>query len=1292
MHLLLFLTFLLTPLISLAVPKFDEQKLIDTAEYKGYGYKFANLVELDKLAQWFNKEAKAPLVIKIPEFFGVSSDRILNQLKDQGFDVSLEWAKVLSTISLEEQVQAFKTKVLPEKFWIERRKFEDVLFIYFEQMIEEVKDINFSQISNTIDADHLLRHANLSKNTFMVRSTGKEDTRFLANAGGNKSIANVLPDKPSLWRAAEEVVLSYFSEKSLKQRLNAGDKTLFSTEVFIPVLFQLMVGEQKQIPICGVMFTEEPEGAISFKNEEREESKSTDKIVTTGITIIQAAYGHNEGVVNSQVVVDTVIAQGSGLKLPIFYPVIRAKHERMAPVPGLTKLAKEENPANLVMKPALDNDMLITLKMFSNALESYYGYPVDVEFVINKKIFNNIINIVQARPIVHKESLRKPSYLPELKNLPKEKIFTGITIGAARGRGVEAKKSELIIAPNINIAFNIYQNHNSPVSIKAVVIGTNAPSTSHEATIFRGDLKPVIYIRNLDNLINNFTDDKTLFISPQQHSAVIVDHDEQITWREGWFAYPLPSELSVTNSLFLNSSKTPWYSYSSSKNLNFIPWSKLIEVIRTGKTKAVINALEHLQIQLDQEINKFSDHLTKDEDLSRQISGLQNAIAVISQRIIKTADIQEEDPLYITRLLPINYLEALIKQQINTKEIFNPLSIATTLNTLKLEAKKTIRLNYGSSESEQYFNQLKKVSENIFDQKTKDAWMLLISTLAKEPDPSLAAKLGLLISQLAEFDLLQSWLHSTMVNDIYSFTKSDKPIKTYQKLIESWIQPLVVSHDFLAQVKLLRKRIAEFPVNNFDDPEKFESAWGQLKKTIVKNITSINFKRNFDTANSTAKLAASYMFNQFIDLFDRNIKTLKSSSNYDINNKLLKYRRMLLEYNILLRHFFHFIIPLDYIYFPEKSQLDSYLTLIETILKREFTEIDLLPTPEVETFNFSIGSGHDFVADSPYTIQPASAEDAFSIIHQSLIHGVGILATRSGLLDIRRPQLLSEIETIYKYNNYKIAYIASRPMIAGIDVTTKGITILYNVPLGSHSCQIKLEYVHKTNSVQIELHFAGGVISENHRWYYGAALTVLTSASEQYRSLEPKLIKLSDHALVVTFLAKPPADLPKLKFLLELLLKDATTCGAFYELNRFIEYRAIPTGPFDLKVVTQFDLFNEIGYRAKMAFFRLTVEKGHGFLEATKVAVDGIISPIYDISMHAFYLFEMLFGKSHGFSEAIDVVISNKVDAQLSAGILKSIFASANGKEALRIKKDQLLKINDLPAPIRKFLQSISSQ
>lgn len=100
------------------------------------------------------------------------------------------------------------------------------------------------KIFDTQGLDKLLAAVAQRNERLMVRSTGREDTKELANAGGNTSVPNVISDIDHALQSLGEVVTSYFGEKSLKQRLGVEDRTLFDPMPLTPILFQRMIGER----------------------------------------------------------------------------------------------------------------------------------------------------------------------------------------------------------------------------------------------------------------------------------------------------------------------------------------------------------------------------------------------------------------------------------------------------------------------------------------------------------------------------------------------------------------------------------------------------------------------------------------------------------------------------------------------------------------------------------------------------------------------------------------------------------------------------------------------------------------------------------------------------------------------------------------------------------------------------------------------------------------------------------------------------------------------------------------
>jgi hypothetical protein len=1359
------------------VPSFDEKNLQFVAEGKGYGYKYGNLAELKALTEWFNKQAGASkLLVQVPEFFGISTTRIEALLSDRGFNVAAKWAEVIATVAEGQRAKVMDSKQLPDAFWTAQRTFITDLSTAFEAMMPKLLEQKFNDDAlsgSDSKADELIATVAANRDVLMVRSTGKEDTRTMANAGGNESIANVDPKPAAIWEAIKAVVLSYFGEKSLKQRLGLGDESLFDKEVFCPVLVQRMIGETDAAkpPVCGVMFTEEAEGGISWKEVKKAtlpdaEDDPEAAIKTTGITIIQAAYGHNEGVVNSLVVVDTVIAQNiDGAAEPVFYPVIRAKRERLVPVAGQSKLEFKPNPKELILQSALTNSMLVTLKKFADALEQYYGYPMDVEFVVR----DEIVYVVQARPIVHKAERAEPSYLSDLKRYGKEHVFKGRTIGTAGGSVVEIlNKAECIMVPTIGMALSMYQASSESNSIKAIIVGADAPATSHEATTFRSEGKPVIFIQDLEKLKEEFVTDKKLVFSPQQHCVVVMPQAEVVAHLPGWCAYPLPAEISIVPALFLNAETKPKASVMNKRGkLTPLSWSALLEQMKKEPKPGVIAAVEQFRVQLFAALHKLGKGVVHDGDLQKQNALLQKAVGAICDRIVLLADIGQEDELYIKRLLPILYLEALVYQQVRGNDVLEPLSIERVVGTLKREqqpsavaasshaaglssasasaaheaprsaeataaaqpeagepfgdqlarakprvsdiAKKAVAAFTAKGGAKAFATQLKQVEQIIFDEETAAAWLAVITAITTN-SPDLAGPLGMLVRSLQGFDLLPMWLHTVMVRDVQAAQAGGALTNdVLHALIKKWVDPLKASGEFLNQIKLLSERITAFQPNGFDTPSKFNAMWSLLE-ALLADVMKPELAANFKGVNATAKFAACFMLTKFIDLFDRCIKTMKGSNNYKTDEKLKRFQQMLKASNTWLVYVFKAFVPSGAIH--NASLLPDYIKMTTDLVNKAMpTETDLLPTSGVDVFNFSIGSVHQFTADTHENKQPASLEDVFSIIHQSLMNGIAACVVSNNVSDFKRPELLTKIEAIFKTQLDEAGGRAPSPTLVGVEARNDGITVLYNQPLGAHGCQIALRYRHKTKDVVIELHFAGGVVSERHRWYSGALLTVLAGRkADLATNLKPRLVALSNHTLIVTFTLSTSDAYTHLEKLWKELLCMATS----FNIDSIIgSYEPVEINSKDLEQLKQ---FGDIGYAAIMGFYSAMVgtkaDSKH-YQESLEKANMLIGLGDENSQVESIAIFSALISKSyqpayvHAANAAeiglkvgvpcvtqtslsiFDSLVRNGNEALYPQGLLAACYASSDSHDSVTIEAyrlfDSLLEKNYVPAYQQAF-------
>jgi ubiquitin C-terminal hydrolase len=537
----------------------------------GYGYKVANLRELKIVGAELNSSLQTAGVsnfdVQVPEFVAISSAQIKKFLLEKAsLDINLKWKDIQKPDTADLDT-IFESKKFPDNFVESVLKISEDVKTKFDELSKEpaiatkdVFDAYFKQDTHGFDISTFIEQMAQSNNRLVVRSTGAEDTTEIANAGGNESVLNVKPSHDAVLMAMGKghedqlgVVASYFGKKSLCQRLGLGDRSLFSDVIpLTSVLIQKMVGEKaggeddfKDILVSGVIFTEYAEGG-AFQINNKKQVTDDDYNKTSGLTLIQATWGHGEAVVNGICPVDSYYIDPFGN----IFSVIRDKNNRLVPNPDGIGLKKIENPPQIRKKSSLGFEAIMNLKLVAKGLEEYYKRPMDVEFVYHPG--TKKISIVQARPITYKSGLPSPSYLDTSK-LPQDISKTsGSSIVFAGGsvRKIENKK-DIIATETLEKALIEYINSSSAKDVKCVITNTMAPATSHEATTFRGEGIPVFCIEDsgsFDQLKTSLEQANViLFIDLQQE--LVVDWTGKATnpdQIDGWFHYPIPRLVSLT--------------------------------------------------------------------------------------------------------------------------------------------------------------------------------------------------------------------------------------------------------------------------------------------------------------------------------------------------------------------------------------------------------------------------------------------------------------------------------------------------------------------------------------------------------------------------------------------------------------------------------------------------------------------------------------------------------------------------------------------------------------------------
>jgi hypothetical protein len=739
-----------------------ETELYTNAEMVGYGYKTANLMQLKELCTIINAHQAVQDLgyeFAVPEFFGITSQQIQDFLKGPNInlDVVQQWKALIKKYfpADDEFKKALKDKKYPPGFFDEAKKIETTIKEKFNNIYIGSQSID--EIITTLTAldreelKNLITKIAAQGEKFMVRSTGKEDTDKLANAGGNESIANVSPTAEALVNAIGigendrlAVVPSYFGAKSLTQRLGAGDESIIEAP-FTPVLIQRMIGEKedKPLPRCGVMFTEEAEGALS-KQRLRDENY---KIKTTGVTIIQAAFGHNEGVVNSIVTVDTYYTDDSG----IIHSLIKQKRFRIKPL-GEGKLGRVDNGNALINLSTLEPNAVKALKLLATALEDYYKKPMDVEYVILNENKKKTIYIVQARPIVHDTKQQQASYLdlnhPTIQGLTK---LDGQAIGAAGGalRFINGKDGS-VVKKGIGEALSSYQSRDNKNDVQAILIGEMAPATSHEATAFRSESKPVMAIEKDFDTLAGWAESESakLILDTQQqfvaqwkesfnpeHEKIIKDFVDNGLAKNGWISYPLPQRVSIQGNitseqrkiLFQELNAKLFGNISMQDQLeNFqLPVNKLarqlkdwIYLVKTGTPQEAQEALAKLWLVFN--------FMPPQADYAERIHQLQTYAALIISNLLENLTINSGDENYLgKRLFPIHFLETILFQHHKDSEGLYGDSVIKLWTQMKEEKKG----NEAVTTTDTYGKLTGILASHGLTQDLKDTWKIFIESL-----------------------------------------------------------------------------------------------------------------------------------------------------------------------------------------------------------------------------------------------------------------------------------------------------------------------------------------------------------------------------------------------------------------------------------------------------------------------------------------------------------------------------------------------------------------------------------
>lgn len=1054
------LIFFLITLSSSAFTHVSQDALKQKAENEGFGYKSSNLMLLEALL--YDRELQdsiSPLKVQVPEFEALTSQQVQEILKLVGLDLPKAWKEVITnTLDPISQVEVFETKQIPSHFLKASQVFADSIKSKFNLLANSSDPQLFFGTRHLAKLQLSLQKGSLWQNPqvfqestirffqkarqndwrLMVRSTGKEDTEKLANAGGNKSVANVPPTTAEVLKAIGEVVGSYFEDRSLSQRVRAGDMTLFDTPL-TPVLIQHMVGEdlngaskQDDIVTGCVMYTEEANTRIK------------------DIHTLQCSFGHNEGVVQSIVPLDTfyVSAEGSVQNL------IKKKSHRMVPMRQYDtySLQKMKNPLTLQNQPSLPKQAVLALWRIASKIEQAYGKSMDIELAYIPR--EKTLYIFQARPIVKPESKSEtePNYIPVLESFDRKDIVS-LSIVNLNNHQVEelGSQDEVLRARTLEEALIRYQTEKGLSStVKTVIVAQQADVTSHAAATFRGEGLSIFIAEEYEKLLSLLSRTETRWLLDKQQGRLLaVKASEHVPTVTGWNNYPLPLVSSI----------------GTFADTCLVKTLDISDTCDTDETARKIEEIKHDTENLRQQSHRVCSSEDLDCLSEKAVAGAQihkfEALHTQVQELQKNRQSTGADA-QLKRLFFSRFLESALKQDTHpsfvSTDSFESLKVDREkyFNILKTHILPLISSSKISSEileKHDLFSITMTAFKFAYSDEVKSNILLLVDKLLQDGNQKKIEEFKLFMEELKQFKILGFWLNH----------RPEQPYVQHLSIehLELSKKELAFSRESLKTIAEQRSILENYDANRWSEAGKFEKNQEKFEE-LQKFYMTHDFL--YSQPEQLVSFARSTLMGDFVELFDATIKDLKSSVNYaDQDQKLEHFKRRVKSYLEVLEAWSQINnqninkLTCDIGYEHSKTHYSKivspyqYAKHILSLLndKTNLNSDDFFPSKDFSVVTASLGSPAAMSQHRPKTI-----EDFFTLAHQSLNTIIAAMMNSGDRLIL--PSSLNHVKAAI------FSMGSSRADLIGYSLEEESIVYKLSLPLESHA--LRLDLIYKDNS------------------------------------------------------------------------------------------------------------------------------------------------------------------------------------------------------------------------------------
>ncbi len=1244
----------------------EEDSLLDR-----FGNKHKNLIKMARIVDDLQLEG-----VVVPKPRGIASEAIEELLRVAAPEVFESWATLQELYDRHQAKDFFQA--IPES-------------TQHLKAIDSAIDKAFTSTDGSFlpeEVPHWLEELRQKGSYLMVRSSGAEDSKELANAGGNASVAYVEPSVDAVLNPIGMVVRSYFSVNSLQNRINAG-RNPFAEELRLSVTLQELVGE----PVGGATALNEiPKSLVLFSNEPLYVGDEAFRVLR-----ISGTYGHGDGVVgNFGIASDTVLVLNSLARPDQLYIVYDRQHkaERLVPhrknrlavwtdvykrskgftemtplnkgdITRLTRkvaLHKRPNTPEMAEAALLDTDEIIRLYQLAVVTEAFFDdTATDMEIVIK----DGEICSVQAR------SVNRPQQLPTYIDMQAVAKLESSPI-------IESSKLEVLV-PGLSSVIQFLSSEELLISTtleeaerqfisgvhKAVVVGQPEPANSHPVVNFSALGIPCFFVtdlRRVEDVLQHIDGEHQAFICVQGSRFYIWDlsvapPSEYI--REGYATHPANVAFSFPGDLAIDGPQSilPEEVQTLLTTLRYAPThERALEMVEELAAHPWINRVSEERLRLTELAADFDDLPGEVLSSLRMLENLEDAVEHSFEEIQAYFSRSESDQR-LQPLFHIKVLEALLYAP-NRRPLGQGQLCLADVDSISHRVQEMIDYRAEIGAAARMADLLHHGSQSLTEQGYSE-WRNLLLELER-----------------AELTQEEETAFREYLDNL-QMTKSLPFMMTFvlpqinqgqfapQEKLERLLATLTAADTVLIRTVLSFQQDIDKLVNDLDafaDPTTFDRAWTGLQQ-LSEALRQSVFILNYRSASSLGRAVSLRCMVDLVDVFDRSIKSVKASPLWWGREKVRRIREMLHPYFELLEAWVTHLVPHDRIATHENWPVKRYIEHIQDFMFQRFDEgvEQLMPTPEFSVAAAVLGSRVEFSRHYPGTL-----EDLFTLIHQNLLASMGMLNMDLISVDMLEQAHLPEL---LKESDQKLR--ATREFYAecvSVDVTEHGARLQYNVPLRNHSGQLTLVYDKYADAMILQFLLLG---EARGRWDLVAELALLKHISQEVPLDKPIFVSAQElrvswripsadslaRALnMVTYLAREISmehvyDLDEHYRCLvdehtpEELLRRIVAHGSIHHpwetklLSRIVA-QIIQRGD-NIEIVGDFLDYGLVsdGWAVDsplLESLHSLVSMDRGFEAAAEIARRGVFDNSIFIRSDAYRLFQELFTKGHGWEAAIE--------------------------------------------------------